>query len=332
MYRELPVDFSFTTAEQNALVKRLEEIRINPYKSYNAFRHELRMLVANDPNVVRLRDFMEGRRRGSAYEKPFVFLENCPIDSMLPEFGNDNPVAEKHEKKKTFVAEAFLQLYAEVAGEHPISYLNVNDGDVFQDIFPKESLKATQSQKALGPINFHKDLANHYVRPDLVNILGLRSSEENEIYTTFVSNHDILNSLDPSTQATLREPWFYTPYDDLTVMTGNVKLGKAPDHAVLTREVDLRFFENRTEGQNDAARAAVMALKAALHANKRRVLMRPGDFVSISNNLSLHGKEIGCIRNEAAQRLRWSIKTVNVHSIAPHLPHVVPGSDYLING
>ena len=332
MYRELPVDFSFTADEQSALVKRLEGIRINPYKSYNAFRHELRMLVANDQNLVRLRDFMEGRRRVSAYEKPFVFLENCPIDSMLPEFGNDNPVAEKHEKKKTFVAEAFLQLYAEVAGEHPISYLNVNDGDVFQDIFPKESLKFTQSQKALGPINFHKDLANHYVRPDLVNILGLRSSEENEIYTTFVSNHDILSALGPSTKATLREPWFYTPYDDLTVVTGNVQLGKAPNHAVLTRDVDLRFFENRTEGQNNAAREAVMELKAALHANKRRVLMRPGDFVSICNNLSLHGKEIGRIRNEAAQRLRWSIKTVNVHSIAPHLPHVVPGSDYLING
>src|SRR6218665_3052057 len=332
MYRELPVDFSFTASEQSALVKRLEGIRISPYKSYSAFRHELRMLVANDPNVVRLRDFMEGRRRSSAYEKPFVFLENCPIDSVLPEFGNDNPVAEKHDKKKTFVAEAFLQLYAEVAGGHPLSPLNLNDGDVFSDIFPKENLKATQSQKALGPINFHKDLANHYVRPDLVNILGLRSSEENEIYTTFVSNHDLLNTLSPPTQARLRESWFYTPYDDLTVMTGNVQLGKAPDHAVLTREVDFRFFENRTEGQNDAARAAVMELKAALHANKRRVLMRPGDFVSISNNLSLHGKEIGCIRNEAAQCLRWSIKTVNVHSIAPHLPHVVPGSDYLVNG
>ena len=332
MYRELPVDFSFTATERDALVKRMQGICINPYKSYSAFRHELRMLVANDQNLVRLRDFMESRRRGSAYEKPFVFLENCPIDSALPEFSNDNPVAEKHQKKKTFVAEAFLQLYAEVAGEHPISYLNVNDGDVFQDIFPKEDLKATQSQKSLGPIYFHKDLANHYVRPDLVNILGLRSTEENEIFTTFVSNHDILNALSNSTLETLRCPWFYTPYDDLTVMTGNVNLGRASDHAVVTRDVDFRFFENRTEGLNDAARQAVTEVKAALHAKKRRVLMRPGDFVSISNNLSLHGKEIGRIRNEPAQRLRWSIKTVNVYSIAPHLPHVVPGSDYLING
>src|SRR6218665_4087003 len=138
MYRELPVDFSFTASEQSALVKRLEGIRISPYKSYSAFRHELRMLVANDPNVVRLRDFMEGRRRSSAYEKPFVFLENCPIDSVLPEFGNDNPVAEKHDKKKTFVAEAFLPLYAEVAGGRPPPDPRIDQGPGVWGFFPPD--------------------------------------------------------------------------------------------------------------------------------------------------------------------------------------------------
>jgi len=42
-------------------------------------------------------------------------------------------VQEKYEKKKTFVAECFLQVYAELSAQHPISYMNVNDGDVFQD-------------------------------------------------------------------------------------------------------------------------------------------------------------------------------------------------------
>jgi L-asparagine oxygenase len=330
--RELPLDFSFTDAERSALVQRLESIRVNPYKAYEAFRHEIRMLVASDPNVGRFRDFMEGRRRVSAYERPFVFIDNCPIDSVLPELGNADPVADKHAKKRSFVAEGFLQLHAEVAGEHPISYLNVNDGDVFQDIFPKESLGASQSQKALGPIHFHKDLANHFVRPDLVNILALRSCDDNEIWTTFVANRDVLAALDKNTLAVLREGAFYTPYDDLSMMGGNVALGKAADHAVLTREVELRFFENRTEGLTDSATRAVKRLTETLHAVKRRVQMRPGDFVSISNNLSLHGKEIGTVRNEAAQRQRWSIKTVNVHAIAPHVRHLVPGSSYLING
>jgi hypothetical protein len=332
MHRDLPVNFRFGDAEHDALVQRLEAIRLNPYKAYAAFRHQVRLLVAGEPQLARFRDFLEARRRASAYEHPFVFLENCPIDRVLPELGNDDPVADKHAKKKTFVAEGFLQLYAEVAGEHPIAYLNVNDGDVFQDIYPKESLKATQSQKALGPIHFHKDLANHFVRPDLVNILSLRGCDDNEISTTFVANRDILAALDRHTLGVLREQVFYTPFDDLSVMSGNVQLGKAANHAVLTREVDLRFFENRTEGLTDSASSAVRRLTAALHAHKRRVQMRSGDFVSISNNLSLHGKEIGTVRDEAAQRRRWSIKTVNVHSIAPHLPHLVPGSDHLVNG
>jgi L-asparagine oxygenase len=330
--RELPLDFSFSDAERSALVRRLESIRVSPYKAYEAFSHEIRMLVAGDPNLARFRDFMEGRRRASAYERPFVFVENCPIDSLLPELGNVDPVADKHRLKRSFVAEGFLQLYAEVAGEHPISYLNVNDGDVFQDIFPKDALKDSQSQKALGPIHFHKDLANHFVRPDLVNILALRSCDDNEIWTTFVANRDVLAALDKDTLAVLREAAFYTPFDDLSMVGGNVALGKASEHAVLTREVDLRFFENRTEGLTDSATRAVKRLTATLHAMKRRVLMRPGDFVSISNNLSLHGKEIGIVRDEAAQHQRWSIKTVNVHAIAPHQPHLVPGSSYLING
>lgn len=60
--------------------------------------------------------------------------------------------------------------------------------------------------------------------------------------------------------------------------------------------------------------------------------MRPGDFVSIANNLALHGKEIGQVESEQQKAKRWSIKTVNVQSIAPHLMHVVEGTDYLVNG
>jgi hypothetical protein len=60
--------------------------------------------------------------------------------------------------------------------------------------------------------------------------------------------------------------------------------------------------------------------------------MRPGDFVCIANNLSLHGKEIGQIRSTTEQLRRWSMKTVNVYSIAPYVKHVVRGTDYLING
>lgn len=100
MYCELLINFSFTQSEHEALVDRLKAIRINPYKAYAAFRHEIRNIVATNPNLRRFRDFMESRRRISAYDEPFVFVKNCPIDTELPEFSNVDPVAEKHEKKK----------------------------------------------------------------------------------------------------------------------------------------------------------------------------------------------------------------------------------------
>lgn len=70
------------------------------------------------------------------------------------------PVRSKYELKTTFVAEAMLALFAQLANTPAIGY--VNDGDVFQDIYPKESMATSQSQKALKEIHFHKDLANHF--------------------------------------------------------------------------------------------------------------------------------------------------------------------------
>lgn len=92
-----------------------------------------------------------------------------------------------------------------------IGYINVNDGDVFQDIYPMKSLSETQSQKALVALGFHKDLANHFVRPDFVNMLSMRAYEGNQIFTTFVKNIDLIQKLDPSDLDLMRQELFYTP-------------------------------------------------------------------------------------------------------------------------
>jgi L-asparagine oxygenase len=332
MTNELHVDHVFEEPERQALVDAFLGITVSPYKMYPAFREQIRDVGAHLPELRRLRDFIEYTRSISAYEHPFLFLRNAPLDPDLPEMDTADPVFDKYRKKKTFVTEGFLQLFADLAGQHPIGYRNVNDGDVFQDIFPKDDLKYTQSQKALGPIYFHKDLANHFVRPDYVNIVGVRSSDQNEILTTFVSNRDLLEHLTPKAKRELRRAAYHTPYDDLTTMTGNVKLGEADTHPVYSGTYDLRYFENRTRGLDADATAAIEELLALAHHHKQRVLMRPGDFVCIANNLSLHGKEIGQIRSPAEQLRRWSMKTVNVYSIAPHARHLVRGTDYLING
>lgn len=332
MPNELATAFIFTDKERNAITEHLLGLKISPYKFYPAFKNQLRYAIADLPNFARFLEFMEHQHGLSTYAFPFVFIENCPIDPELPEVGNDNPVQAKYEKKKTFVAECFLQLYAELSAQHPISYRNVNDGDVFQDIFTQESLRYTQSQKSGGTIYFHKDFPNHFVRPDFVNILSLRSHHENEIYNTFVSNKDMLDNLPTETINKLRQCEFYTPYDDITVSSSTVELGKAPNHPILVGSNHMRFFENRTIGLNPEAQAAVDELLKIAHRYKKIRKMRPGDFVAICDSLSLHGREIYSIVDQAESNRRWSLKTVNVQCSAPHLRHFIGGTDYLVNG
>jgi hypothetical protein len=170
------------------------------------------------------------------------------------------------------------------------------------------------------------------VRPDFVNILSLRSHHENEIYNTFVSNKDILDNLSSEAISKLRQCEFYTPYDDITVSTSTVELGRAPNHSILVGSNHMRFFENRTVGLNPGAQAAVDELLELAHRYKKIRKMRSGDFVAICNSLSLHGREVHSIADPAESDRRWSLKTVNVHCSAPHLKHFVVGTDYLVSG
>ncbi len=129
----------------------------------------------------------------------------------------------------------------------------------------------------------------------------------------------------------LQGPNFYTPFDDLTVV-GSKELGDADVHPVLGPIGDLRYFETRTRGLSDDAETALAKLDRVLHAPKQRVFIEPGDFVITYNNCTIHAKEVVAVADEELLRTRWIIKTVNVDSIAPHLGHLVPGTDYLVNG
>ncbi len=241
---------------------------------------------------------------------------------------------DKRNRKLTYVAEGFLLIYARLAGQEPIGYINVNDGDIFQDIHPMKSLMDTQSQKASKSIYFHKDLANHFVRPDWVNILGLRGSTENEIYTSFVRNKDLIEYLDPQVVKQLRKPDFYTPFDDLTLASSNKEQGRAPEHPVLggAESYDIRFFENRTIGINKKAQEAIAEVVRALHILKKPLLILKGDFIGSANNECIHNKDVVHIGNEKAVYNRWLMKTVNVKSLDAHKTHMRNGEIRIVDG
>jgi hypothetical protein len=324
-------EFTLTPGEYAELHAALSRTTVSPYRNYTAFNQQVTEIIRSGAVPRRFLDYvatLAGRDRKSG---PVVLIKNVPFDEDVPVFDFAEPVKSKYELKTTFVAEAMLALFAQIAGTPAIGYVNVNDGDVFQDIYPKESMAASQSQKALKEIHFHKDLANHFVRPDEVYMVGMRSHRQNEVYTTFVRNSDIWLYFSARELDVLRGPNFYTPFDDLTVVGGK-ELGDADVHPVLGPIGDLRYFETRTHGLSDEAETALAKLDRVLHALKQRVFIEPGDFVITYNNYTIHAKEVVAVADEELLRTRWIIKTVNVDSIAPHLGHLVPGTDYLVNG
>jgi L-asparagine oxygenase len=329
------IDYEFSEVDSKNLTNTLLDIAQSPYSNYTEFCAKVREIADMQGCVPSsFVDFCERKRRVSRFLDPYVMLKNCPVDQEIPFLDLESPVTDKRKRKKTYVAEAFLELYARLMRQEPIGYVNVNDGDIFQDIHPMKKLMNSQSQKAAGSIFFHKDLANHFVRPDWVNILGLRSSMENEIYTTFVSNKEILEYLDSETLEVLRCTEYHTPYDDLTVASGNKILPSAPNHQILggAEDYDIRFFENRTVGITDRAKIAVEKLVDALHKLKKFVNVHKGDFIGSANNECIHSKEIMRVGDPDGVLNRWLIKTVNVKSLDQHKKHMVSGEIRIVNG
>jgi hypothetical protein len=313
----LHVDLVITDQERDNLIDSLGSVRANPYRHYEDFCAEVRRIAWSAGTPARLREYAAQRRAESAVDSPIGMVKNAPIDPSLPVFDHEEPVRSKHALKTTFVAEGFLTLYAELAGTPGISYENANFGDVFHDVYPGPGSAGGLAQKSLGPISFHRDLANHFVRPDYLYMLGMRSGGANAVHTTFASNKEVISRMDAASLAVARQSRFETP-------------GEPPVHPLVSGAWGLRVSENRTEGLDAEAESVLRAVVSIVHAVKRGVDIQPGDFVIICNNHCIHSRELAEVADPAQLATRWLIKTMNVDSRGPHARHLVDGVAYMV--
>lgn len=325
-------DFVFSESENEKLTSALMGITAHPYSSYEDFMDEVYELV-KDPRVpARYADFCKKYILRDLEVAPISMLGNCPIDSDLPLFDSSDPVGAKYASKKTFVTEGFLALHAALIGTEVIAHQSVNDGDFFHDIYPKASLYGSQSQKTLETLRFHRDFTNHFVCPDFVNTLTLRDTPENEVYSTFVINKEVIAAVNLQTLKILRQESFYTPYDDISTQESKVQLGRAKDHAVILEESGVKVFEGRTVGINEEAQAALDTFIAALHRNKISYTTKPGDCICFSNNHVIHGREVRTLRDVESLKQRWLMKTHNVHSLCSFEQYFLSDRYGVVNG
>ncbi|WP_152640403.1 taurine catabolism dioxygenase TauD [Xanthomonas sp. MUS 060] len=232
-------------------------------------------------------------------------------------FDQDDPVADKYRQKKTFVAEGFLALFAELTATPLLAYSTRNNGDFFHDVYAHNRYRNTQTQKTDGELYFHNDRTAHPVRADFLSLLGMRCDPCNMIYTGYVDGHDVLRFLTPKHQMLLRQPLFCTPYDEYSRDSNSLQVNSKP-HTVLEESHCFRYYETRTKPLPDApieAWEAVLALKDAIvRANKARVRIGMGDLFSFPNQAGLHNRDIMELGDPEQARLRWLLKTYSFRS------------------
>lgn len=324
-------DYVFRDGERDALYETFLSAFVSPYEAYPAFMGWIRELALVGDVMSRYAEFCWELRERDFAERPLVLVRNCPIDRDLPVLDPADPVRSKYERKRTFATESFLALHAVLTGTEIVAHASVNGGDFFHDIYPKESMYETQSQKTLGTLRFHRDFTNHFVRPNFVSTIVLRDTPDNEVFSTYAVNRDVIRSLPDDVLEVLRSERFHTPYDDISTQAGH-GLGEAPNHAVVSGEAGVRLFEGRTRGIDPAAQRTLDACVAALHAKKVRYTPLPGDLVAFSNDHLLHGREVDAIRDIESMRRRWLMKTHNVHSLEPLEGHFVAGRYGVVDG
>jgi L-asparagine oxygenase len=207
-----------------------------------------------------------------------------------------------------------------------------NNGDIFQDVKAKKSLTDTSGQKGLYDHYFHNDAVTHYVRPDWVNLVGLRSSSANQVYTSCTRNKDIIDNLDDATIDILSSRMFYTPSENPSEGGLWVGRGGLEKHEVIGGDVDheIRVFENQTVGLTVEAQTALYQLIKVAHRNKVRYDVKPGFFLGVANNESIHCKEVIEVNDLDGLEQRWLQKTVNVKEPSAHQQYFAEGSDYLV--
>ncbi|MEU7566873.1 TauD/TfdA family dioxygenase [Streptomyces fradiae] len=323
---------TLTDAERLELRALLEAVEGDPYRDYPAFSRSVGDLVGGGALPAFLPQVCAAIREERATgARAAHVLRNCPLDAHVPEIGNGDPLADKYARKHTFVAEAFHELFARLAGTPLLAYATRFNGDFFTDVIAHDRYAGRQTGFTDGELVFHNDRTAHRVRADFISLLGMRCPEQDLVYTGFVDGRALLAHLAPAEQAVLRQPYYTTPFDVVS-RDGNGGLTASGPHPILEGSHSFRYLDTHTAvagGCPGEAKDALIALKNALaRAERIRHRVLTGDFLTFANQEGLHNRERVEVDDPRRARSRWLLKTYAFRDQAAadrHADHWVDG-------
>lgn len=332
--REISIDYTFTTREHDELFSAFNSLSVNPYTSFEQFTTEIGGLLSSKMLPTVLLDIAQYAANRDSVTQPFVRLVNCPIDVERPIFQFEDPVRSKYELKKTFIAERFLAAFSQLTDQEIVRYRMMNNGDAFHDIYPMKNLAHSMSQKSVVSLGMHQDFPIHFARPRFVNMIGMRTCNQNAVYSTFVRNTDVISSLSRESFNALSCPTFFTPYDDVTKHGDSQRElndGDGVNRPIIVGNM-LNYYQGRTTSTTQEGALAISSLNSLLTQQKTRINIQEGELISFDNDNCLHGRDVDHISNLESHQTRWLIKAHTVSSLDHRFNRLVPGCIDLVNG
>ncbi|MFI6067040.1 TauD/TfdA family dioxygenase [Micromonospora sp. NPDC051227] len=296
-----------------ALHSALGEVKGDPYRDRATFSRSVAALIAGGQLPTAFGEACAAIRaeRESGQSLAHV-IRNCPVDSDLPTLDHDDPVSDKRARKKTFIGEALLELFAQLVKTPLLAYARRFNGDFYTDVVAINRYSGKQTGFSDGELVYHNDRTAHSVRADFITLLGMVCPDEDLVYTGFVDGRTILAHLSAAEQTALRQPWFVTPFDVLS-KDNNKGLIVSETHSILENEYSLRYLDTHTTVAPQCppeAKDALLAFKNALaRAEKTRHRILTGDLFSFANQDGLHNREKIDVRSPERARGRWLLKT-----------------------
>lgn len=303
---------AFTDAEHDDLRAVLEAIGPNPYVDRPVFSRAVEAVVERGDVPSVLRDVTARIRTEREAGIAVHALRNCPLDTEIPVLDQEDPLNDKYAKKKTFVAEAFLELFGQLVATPLLAYGTRFNGDFFTDVIAINRYRGKQTGFSDGELAFHNDRTAHPVRADYITLLGMRCPEGDVTYTSFVGGDTLLTLLSAQDQEVLRQRYFITPFDVLS-RDNNRGLTFSDTHPVFENRHSIRYVDTHTTVAPDAppeAMGALLALKNAIvRSGKKRHRILTGDLFTFANQDGLHSRDHVEINDPERARTRWLLKT-----------------------
>lgn len=310
--------YTFDLTDRETLKERLLDLNSDPYKDYEAFQEAVAGLLSSgdipQPFLNALQTVKDDRANATTYAH---VIANCPVDDKIPELDQDDALSDKYAKKETFVGEALLELQAQFLGTPILAYTTRNNGDFFQDVYADNRFKGTQTQKTDWELYWHNERTAHPVRADFISLLGMRTPEDDLVYTKYVDGRELLKYIPQESQDILREKAFITPFDELS-KASNKNQVISDAHALLENEHSFRYYDTRTVPADSSSAKhyrAIWHFRDALSKSREQYhRIQNRDLFLFANQDGLHSRQMIDIKHFETTRLRWLLKTYTFRS------------------